>query len=252
MSVSPVPIPLQELGSRRFSFYPAILNLAHNEWLYRRATWSEVVVVNANSGEEICIPRIFVGEVSIVDHPVVIVGLKRELEWKEGAVVPHRRAVIELPIAVNDSARQHAHPHAPAPVVSIRLEPPAQKRAGRKIAVAIMLGSVGCLVLADFARQAQNHPRPPFSQLSASDTYASVVRTLGTPASERTLPGSGGQVYRALAYPSRQFIVVLMSLNHSEFHYAGAIDARGRVLNAVTLPDRTSAGGLLRAMPAQR
>ena len=89
-------------GGRSFAFYPPILGIAHNEWRFRRATWTDVVVVNTKSGDEACIPRSFLADVS-ANAPVVIVGLKKELEWREGMAVPYRRPVVELPIAVNDN-----------------------------------------------------------------------------------------------------------------------------------------------------
>ena len=62
MSLTPTPAPLENLGPRPFSFFPPILHIEHNEFLYRRSTWSEVLVVNCKSGEEIWIPRRFLGE----------------------------------------------------------------------------------------------------------------------------------------------------------------------------------------------
>ena len=41
MSLPPSPTPLEHLGNRPFSFYPAILNVEHNEWFFRRTTRSE-------------------------------------------------------------------------------------------------------------------------------------------------------------------------------------------------------------------
>ena len=62
MAVPPAPPPLEQLGPRPFSFYPAIGNIDHNEWLYERATWSEVQVRNTKSGQEIWVPRRLLGE----------------------------------------------------------------------------------------------------------------------------------------------------------------------------------------------
>ena len=45
MSSSPTPTALEKLGKRPFSFYPPVLNIEHNEWLFERATWSEVLDV---------------------------------------------------------------------------------------------------------------------------------------------------------------------------------------------------------------
>lgn len=71
---------LAELRHGRFSFYPAIVGVRHNEWILRRATWTEIVVANAKTLEEVTIPRSFVGEVSSIEAPFRIVGLTKELE----------------------------------------------------------------------------------------------------------------------------------------------------------------------------
>ena len=125
MSGPPIP-PLHEpLVHRPFSFYPPILNIAHNEWRLRRSTWSELMVVNVKTGEEVWIPRRFLGEISRVDEPVMIVGLLKELEYKGGSVWPHERRVIEMPRAVNQGPAPPppARTETTAPVVGIRAEP---------------------------------------------------------------------------------------------------------------------------------
>ena len=85
MSSPPIPPLLDHLATRPFSFYPPIVSIERNEWLYRKSTWSEILVVNCKSAQEVWIPRRFVGEVSRVDDPVLIVGLTKELEYKAGA-----------------------------------------------------------------------------------------------------------------------------------------------------------------------
>ena len=105
MAVPPIPPPLAQLGGRPFSFYPAILNAGHNEWIYRSATWSEVLVRNTKTNEEVSVPRRYLGEISRVDAPVMIVGLLAELEYRSGVVWPAERRVIEMPRAVNDAPR---------------------------------------------------------------------------------------------------------------------------------------------------
>src|SRR5258708_6729008 len=72
MAVPPAPPPLEQLGPRPFSFYPPIGNIAHNEWLYQRATWSEVQVRNTKTAEEIWVPRRLVGEIPRPDAPPII------------------------------------------------------------------------------------------------------------------------------------------------------------------------------------
>ena len=130
----PIPPSLSRLGSRPFSFYPAIGNIRHNQWVYRRATWSEILVANSRTGEEIWVPRQFVGEVSAVNDPVVILGLTRELEYRNGVVTPVERRVIQMPAAVGGNRGPSPIPQAdrnherPAPVIGIRLESPRRKR----------------------------------------------------------------------------------------------------------------------------
>src|SRR4051794_11333455 len=100
MASPPIPPSLEHLSTRPFSFYPPIINVEHNEWLFRKATWSEILVVNCKSGTEVWISRRFIGEIARIDDPVLIVGLTRELEYKGGAVWPFQRRVIEMPVAV--------------------------------------------------------------------------------------------------------------------------------------------------------
>src|SRR5437867_9398615 len=121
MSIPPIPPPIESLGPRPFSFYPAILNIEHNEWMFRKATWSEILVYNMKSKEEIWIPRRYIGEISRIEDPVVIVGLVKELEYRGGAILPYQRRIIQMPMAVGD--RRHvSSPPRPAPVVGIKLE----------------------------------------------------------------------------------------------------------------------------------
>ena len=247
MRNSPLPNPLLELGARRFSFYPPIRNLEHNEWQFRRATWTEIVVVNTKSGEEAIIPRASIGEISIIDDPVVIVGLRQELEWREGAVYPHTRRVIEFPLAmaVNDHRPSPApERRGPAPVVNIRLEPAPASRKSARIAGTVMLTAIGCLIAADIAREVQTRQRGDTfrrsaTRLSYSDDYSSIVSRLGPPAGERTK----GE-YRILFYPVRHLSLVLKNS-----HYIGALDSGRRVAETVTLPGDTSSASLLRSLP---
>src|SRR5258708_39553237 len=129
MSIPPIPPPLDHLGVRSFSFYPAILNIEHNEWLFRKATWSEILVHNVKTNEELWIPRRFLGEISRVEDPVLIVGLIKELEYRTGAVLPYQRRVIKMPVSVG--VRPHtaaASRPPPVPVFAFRLGPEPDSR----------------------------------------------------------------------------------------------------------------------------
>src|SRR5215831_16060804 len=159
MAIPPIPPPLESLGSRPFSFYPAILNIEHNEWIYSKATWSEILVINAKTGQQLWIPRRFLGELSRIDDPVVIVGLLKELEYRGGAVWPYQRRVLQMPLAVNDAPRSTPAPKAePAPVIGIRVES-TESRLGRLIAIALACGTVACILVVMLSREG-GIPRP--------------------------------------------------------------------------------------------
>ena len=186
MSIPPIPPPLEHLGNRPFSLYPPILNIEHNQWTYRQATWSEVLVVNARTGLEVWIPRRFLADVSRVEDPVLIVGLIKELEYKGGAVWPHQRHVIQMPIAVGESPRPPAPKEDPAPVVGIRLESSPDTRAVRMVVGALVAGILTSAVVLNAIRQGQFRQRvtytahdQSFFELNAGDDYFAVTRKLG-------------------------------------------------------------------------
>jgi hypothetical protein len=208
------------------------------------------------TGDEICIPRMFIGEVSITEDPVIIVGLTRELEWKEGVVVPHQRRVIELPVAVNEGRPAPLRHARPAQVVNIRLEPKREFTAGKWIGVIFALGAVTFTIVANIARQSQTHLRPdlfrasqPYQQFGPGDDYFSIVASLGIPAKDRSI-SSGGRVYRMLTWPDRRFSVVLAGPTAVGERYAGTLDMHGRPLHAARYVDGSTSESILRTMPA--
>ena len=191
MAVPPIPPPLAQLGRRPFSFYPAILNAGHNEWIYRSATWSDVLVRNTKTNEEVFVPRRYLGEISRVDAPVMIVGLLAELEYRAGVVWPAERRVIEMPRAVNDAPRPRMaqSPPALAPVVGIRLESERTSRVGKFVVGGVALGVAGCVLAISLFRGGVIATRVFYAPLvrvdlplTPDDDYAAVVRALGQPA----------------------------------------------------------------------
>ena len=252
MAIPPIPPPLESLGSRPFSFYPAILNIEHNEWLYRKATWSEVLVVNAKTGEELWIPRRLLGELSRIDDPVVIVGLLKELEYRGGAVWPYQRRVIQMPLAVNDAPRSSPVPpkSEPAPVIGIRVES-TESRLGRLVAVALACGTVACILVVVLSRQGELRPRATvvssdrmYQELTHNDDYFSVVQKLGLPAQDRWKSQTEALQFRALTYPQRSYTVILMGSDRSGAHYIGALDKNWQLLYSTS----KEASSLLRTL----
>jgi hypothetical protein len=258
MPLLPLPPVFDQLAKRPFSFYPPILNVEHNEWLFRRATWSEIQVVNTKDQMEVWIPRRFLGEISSIEDPVVIVGLNKELEYKGGAVWPHQRRLIEMPVAVNDVPRTGAAPRRPEPalVVGIKLESNPESRIGRLIIGSLVVGVLSCFVVISLFRYQQLNPRFTFTardqsflELTAHDDYYSVVRKLGPPKESRWRPNTGEIQFQALDYPERSYVVILMGAEQREARYVGTIDKTWRsVLHDVSLPRGGSTGPMLRGL----
>lgn len=251
MPAPPIPPPLDQIGPRPFSFYPAIIGIEHNEWIYRKATWSEILVFNQAANLEIWIPRRFIGEVSRIDEPVVIVGLTKELEYRGGMVLPHERRVIQMPVAVNQSPRPAgaAEPPRPAPVTGIRLESGAESRVGRMLMIAIAAGILACiavvLVLRDGRRVSYQAVVQSDLGFTNKDDYWSVVNRLGQPEENRWRATQGELQYQLLGYPGQNLWVVLMGPDRKDMHYAGAFDRNWRVVHSAN-PDLER---MLRGLP---
>ena len=236
-----IPGPLAELGRRKFSLYPAIVGIEHNEWILRRATVTEVEIVNTKTSVELSIPRRLVGEVSRVEAPVMIVGLMKELEYQAGAVIPHRRQVIEMPRAVNEAARFRRPVPAgqPAAVVEIRLDRGPESRPGRRLLGSIAAGLLACGGVGIGVRDAHLGTRASSASaasrelpLRAGDDYRSVIDKLGSPAYDRWQTANG-VTYRRLSYPQRSLVVILAGSTRADVRYAGAVTFDGQAIQTV-------------------
>jgi hypothetical protein len=256
MAVPPAPPPLEQLGPRPFSFYPAIGNIAHNEWLYQRATWSEVQVRNTKTAEEIWVPRRLLGEISRVDEPVMIVGLAKEMEYRGGALWPVVRRVIEMPIAVNDTPRPFAMASAesqgPAPVVGIRVSDGAESRIGRVVVVGIAVAIIACVLVVSLSNPRHGVVYTPILQndlgLTSRDDYYAVVRALGEPQEDRWMSDKGERQFRLLGYPKPGYSVILMGSDRKDAHYIGAMDKAWRPVHTVQLPGNVNSYSILRQL----
>jgi len=246
MPAAPIPPAFERLGGRRFLFYPAILRVPANEWTFRHATWSEVMVRNASSGRDLWISRRFLGELSERGRDPVV-SLLEKLEFRNGYVYPCRRRVIEMPLGGSSSALDQQRGRRAA-VVSIRLEARNESRASRMAGSAVALGVLGCLAVVGYSLQGGDaHRRAAVSSLertylalSGADTYRTVILALGVPDRERWVVTSSGNRIRLLNYADRGFQAVLLPQPGVDDRYAGAVDERGRILQSVVLPN----GGL--------
>jgi hypothetical protein len=196
-------------------------------------TWSEVLVENTRTHEEVWIPRRYLGDVTRIDEPVMLVSLLKELEWQAGRILPAQRRVIEMPLAVNEGPRANSMASAvhsgPAAVIGIRVEESSPSRVIKFIVGGISMGIVGCVLLMSFYRGGVlgNHMYAPVQEsdleLGASDGRDAVVRKLGPPAEERwrEMPIPHGVLW----YPRRGLYVILRGSDGRTARYIGAMDS---------------------------
>ena len=252
MASPPIPPQLDHLITRPFSFYPPIVGIEHNEWLYRKASWSEILVVNCKSGEEVWISRRYIGEVSRVDDPVLIVGLSRELEYKGGMVVPFQRRVIEMPVAVGGRPASQPASERPAPgmIVGIRMSSPQDKRAFKLIGAAVSVA-----ILLYIVAVSMSHQRVVFTAkdqtylgLTGRDDRTGVVGKLGEPASDHWQSENGAMQYEALDYPDRKLTVILMGGDRNSMQYVGTMDKDWKPVHSVQLRQGGTTDSLLREL----
>jgi hypothetical protein len=256
MSSPPIPPSLEHLATRPFSFYPPILNIEHNEWLFRKATWSEILVVNCKSGAEVWIPRRFMGEVSRVDDPVLIVGLQKELEYKGGAVWPYQRRVIEMPLAVGAPPQSAmAERMEPAPVVGIRVESGTDRRILKLVGGALAVAILASLGLVNLFRTGEPRQRIRYTtrdqsylDLRGRDDYFDVVNKLGRPEREQWQSETGAIQYQALYYPQRGYTIILMGGDRKSALYIGTLDADWIPVHSVELRTGGNTAAMLRGL----
>ena len=257
MSSPPLPPPLDSLKDRAFSFYPPVINIEHNEWRFIKATWSEILVVNSRSGNEIWIPRRFLGEISRIDEPVIIVGLAKELEYNAGAVWPHQRRVIEMPVAVGAppmAPRQSGSP-GPVPVSGRGREDSTDARMLRLVGIVLAVAVVAYIIMASLFREGVLRPRVNYTtkdqsylELRGRDDYYAVVGKLGQPGRDRWMSETGEIQYRALDYPQRAYTIILMGSDRKSATYIGTLDANWKPVHAVPFRSGGSTFSMLRGL----
>jgi len=250
-----MPTPdIKKFAGRAFSFYPPILNVECNEWTYVESSWSEIRVRNDKCGLDLWIPRRFIGEVSQIDEPVMIVGLVHELEHKGGMVTPHHRRVVAMPGGAKPPA-PHAGSDASLPPRSASMDSPTERRVSFLIMIVLALAVTGAFVTVLLTREGKSGGRiqyQPVEQanlgLTAADDYFSIKRKFGEPAAERWKPNTGERQYLALSYPDLGVTLILMGADRDSVHYIGAKDKNWKSVNSVTLPGGVDSSAILRSL----
>ena len=234
MSAEPLAPQLEDLGERAFSFYPPILNIEHNEWRLLRATWSELQVHNTKSEAEIWVPRRFVGEISRIEEPVMIVGLKKELEFKSGQVVQHERRILAMPAAPQRIPRTEQ-----GPVLAPRGHGSSTKSESRLVLVimgVLVVSIAACYLLVSYFRGGRVEYRA-LEQMelgfNAGSDYFDVVNKLGKPSADRWKADSGERQIRALEYPAQGLTIILMGVDRNKEHYIGAMNKEWRPVHSI-------------------
>lgn len=251
MSANPAP-ELDGLRGRAFSFYPPILGIEHNEWTLQEATWSEILVHNTKAELEIWVPRRFLGEISQIEDPVMIVGLLRELQYAAGLLRPHEKRVLSmpkgpsLPVKVDDDAIP-----TPRMVGGARVEDSAESRMGFYILGGIFVVLILVYGVVSYSRNDRVEYQTVLQEdlgFSAADDYFAVVRKLGPPANDRWREGKDLE-YRALAYPDRHFTIILMGTEKDNARYIGAVNENWRPVHTVKHAGHGDTRSLLEGLP---
>jgi hypothetical protein len=263
--MSQPPPPLQaELVDRAFSFYPPIHGVANNEWRLASATWSELLVHNTHEDLELAIPRRYFGEVSETDQPVMIVGLKQELEYKMGGVWPLKRPVLSMPatpLRPQPGQKSEPDPHAPKGLGAMMgfQQEGTDTRITKLIGVSF-IGLMAIVLVVWAIIRFTPDTKPTFVakdqgylELNRSHDYFDVVRLLGQPSEDHWKPDSGELQYRALFYKDRGYAIILMGTKREDAHYLGAMglgpDGKGwSPLHAIDYARGANAMGLLRGL----
>ena len=251
---------LDELAGRRFSLYPAIRGIEHNEWTLERETWSEILIRNNTSGSEIWIPRNHLGEVSSSDSPVLILGLLRELEFKAGSVVPYRKVVLSMP--ETPAARRGTQEIPPQPPRNEFVKG-SDAKTFKLLGIALSLGLVAALfgfvaVVVDFQNPIEYFFRPDtttadqrYLSLASTDGYHDIVIKLDAPEKEQWLTLEEEELqFQSLWYGSRSYIVILMGGARAGMRYIGTVhEPSRRVLDSAALAGGGDTSSLMRNLP---
>ena len=252
--------PFELLEGKRFSFYPAIRNLEHNEWEIKQETWSEVLAWNVHDDREIWLPRSYLGEISTSDSPLLIVGLTTELALKAGSIVPYRNPVVSMPGPRLAKPVQESSPEPePPPREESGTESHAINLIGRTIAISLIVAFFSVIVffkglpgpLAGLFREDTSTTDQSYLSLSAADSRFTVVETLGRPEREQWLSREEAELQiEGLYYPNRRYAVVLMGGSRADTRYIGTVhDPSRKLLDSARLDRGGDTSSMMRNLP---
>jgi hypothetical protein len=256
MASPPLEQPFDHMAARAFSFFPPIVGVEHNEWLLRQVNWSEVLVVNQGTNQELWIPRRYFGEASRIEDPVLIVGLTREMEYQGGMLRPYKQRLIKMP---SGQPARSASPGGPdraaaSSMMRVRAES-SDKRAIKLIGIV-----VGCIILLWVLGAAalrvgfiQQHivittRDQTFQTLTSRDDRFAIVTKIGKQPAFDRFKEVGTIQYEALSYPERKYTVILMGADTRTLAYIGTVDDNWRPVHFVNLRSGGTTESLLQTI----
>lgn len=256
MAPTPLEQPFDHMAARPFSFFPPIVGIEHNEWLLRQVNWSEVLVANEATNQELWIPRRFFGQASMTEDPILIVGLTRELEYQGGMLRPFKQRLIKMPTG---PAAPTATPDGPADrkaasaMMHVRSES-SDKRAFKLIGIVVgcamliwVLGAVALRVGFVSQRIVITTKDQTFQTLTSRDDRYEIVKKIGQPGFDR-FKEVGTIQFEALSYPDRKYTVILAGQDTRTLAYIGTVDDNWRPVHFVTFRTGGSTESLLQTI----
>jgi hypothetical protein len=255
MAPPPLEQPFDHMAARAFSLFPPIVGIDHNEWLLGQVNWSEVLVVNQATKQEIWIPRRYFGAASRIEDPVLIVGLSRELEYQGGMLRPFKQRLIKMPSsgpAHSDSpgGKDVATASSAMRVHSESSDQRAIKLIGIAVGSALLLWVLGAAALrVGFIQQhiVISTRDQTFQTLTGRDDRFAVVTKVGQPGFDR-FKEVGTIQFEALSYPDRKYTIILAGRDTRALAYIGTVDDKWRPVHFVNLKTGGSTESLLQTI----
>jgi hypothetical protein len=187
----------------------------------------------------------------------MIVGLRRELEYKAGAVIPHSPRVIGMPgprsakpLPVDEQPKGRSSPFGWTSGDG------AESSVAKALLAVLAAGILIAILAVGFSRWRTSGDDVRFEPvvqaelgLDADSDYYDVVRILGQPDEDRWRASPGERQYRALEYRAQGLTILLMgAVRDNTVRYLGAKDAEWRTVHSVQLPGGGDTEAMLRSL----
>jgi len=191
----------------------------------------------------------------MIDDPVLIVGLTRELEYQGGMLRPFKQRLIKMPSGppARSESPGGKDGAADSSVMRVRSES-SDKRAfkliGMAVGCALLIWVVGAAALrVGFISQRVviTTKDQTFQTLTGRDDRFAVVTKIGQPGFDR-FKEVGTIQFEALSYPDRKYTIILAGRDTRTLAYIGTVDDNWRPVHFVNLHTGGSTESLLQTI----